>query len=205
MERRATPPLLPILRSQQQGELLALLLGDPDLEMSLSALGDRIGIPTPSVHREIERAELAGLVTSRKVGNTRLVRAATDSPYFLGLADVLTKAFGPPTLLADALAPVPGVERAVVFGSWAARFTGDPGDRPVGDIDVLVLGDPDRDEVFARIRPVEERLGRPVQLTFRSTRWLDEGEGAFHDTVVGRPMVEVPLSVDGSRNGDKGG
>ena len=73
------------------------------------------------------------------------------------------------------------------------------------DIDVLVLGDPDRDEVFARIRPVEERLGRPVQLTFRSTRWLDEGEGAFHDTVVGRPMVEVPLSVDGSRNGDKGG
>ena len=37
------------------------------------------------------------------------------------------------------------------------------------------------------------------------TRWLDEGEGAFHDTVVGRPMVEVPLSVDGSRNGDKGG
>lgn len=204
MERTATPSLLPILRSQQQGELLALLLGDPGVEASLSALGERIGMPTPSVHREIERAERAGLVTSRKVGNTRLVRAATDSPYFESLADVLTKAFGPPRLLADALAPVPRVERAVVFGSWAARFAGEPGDRPVGDIDVLVLGDPDRDEVFARIRPVEERLGRPVQLTFRSTRWLDEGEGAFHDTVVGRPMVEIPLSADDSRDGDEG-
>lgn len=205
MERTATPSLLPILRSQQQGELLALLLGDPDLEASLSALGEQIGMPTPSVHREIERAERAGLVTSRKVGNTRLVRAATDSPYFEGLSDVLTKAFGPPRLLADALAPVPGVERAVVFGSWAARSAGKAGDRPVGDIDVLVLGDPDRDEVFARVRPVEERLGRPVQLTFRSARWLDEGEGSFHDTIVGRPMVDVPLSVDDSRNGDEGG
>lgn len=205
MERTATPSLLPILRSQQQGELLALLLGDPELEASLSALGERIGMPTPSVHREIERAERAGLVTSRKVGNTRLVRAATHSPYFEGLADVLTKAFGAPRLLSDALAPVSGVERAVVFGSWAARFAGEPGDRPVGDIDVLVLGDPDRDEVFARIRPVEERLGRPVQLTFRSTRWLDEGEGAFHDTVVGRPMVGIPLSVDGGRDGGEGG
>lgn len=204
MERTATPSLLPIFRSQQQGELLALLLGDPELEASLSALGERIGMPTPSVHREIERAERAGLVRSRKVGNTRLVRAATDSPYFEGLADVLTKAFGPPRLLADALAPVPGVERAVVFGSWAARFAGEPGDRPVGDIDVLVLGDPDRDEVFARIRPVEERLGRPVQLTFRSTHWLDQGGGPFHDTVVGRPMVEIPLSVDGSSDGDEG-
>lgn len=174
--------------------MLALLLGDSDLEASLSALGERIGMPTPSVHREIERAERAGIVTSRKVGNTRLVRAAIDSPYFEGLADVLTKAFGPPRLLADALAPVSGVERVVVFGSWAARLAGETGDRPVGDIDVLVLGDPDRDEVFARIRPIEDRLGRPVQLTFRSARWIDEGEGAFHDTVIGRPMVEVPLS-----------
>lgn len=158
-------------------------------------------MPTPSVHREIERAERAGILTSRKVGNTRLVRAATDSPYFEGLADVLTKAFGPPQLLAKALAPVAGVERAVIFGSWAAHFAGEGGRRPIGDIDVLVLGDPDRDEVFARIRPVEERLGRPVQVTFRSARWLDEGEGTFHDTVVGRPIAEVPLSAEGGRNG----
>lgn len=205
MERTAAPSLLPILRSQQQGELLALLLGDPDLEASLSELGSQIDMPTPSVHREIERAERAGIVRSRKVGNTRLVRAATDSPYFEGLSDVLTKAFGPPRLLANALATITGVERAVIFGSWAARAAGEQGERPVGDIDVLVLGDPDRDEVFARIRPIEERLGRPVQLTFRSTPWLEEGEGAFHDTVVGRPIVEVPLSADGGRNGGDGG
>ena len=73
--------MLPILRSQQQGEILALLLGDPDLELSLTEIAERTGTPYPSVHREIERAEQAGLATTRKVGNTRLVQADTAGPY----------------------------------------------------------------------------------------------------------------------------
>ncbi len=162
-------------------------------------------MPTPSVHREIERAERAGIVTSRKVGNTRLVRANAEGPYFDDLAGLLTKAFGVPQLLSGALLDVDGIDRAVVFGSWAAQYRGEAGDRPVGDIDVLVLGDPDRDDLFNRLRPVEDRLGRPIQVTFRSPRWLDEGEGAFHDTVAGRPMVEIPLSADHRGDGVDGG
>lgn len=38
VDRKPAPSLLPVLRSQQQGEILALLLGDPDLELSLTAL-----------------------------------------------------------------------------------------------------------------------------------------------------------------------
>ena len=140
VERRPAPPLLPILRSQQQGEILALLLGDPDLELSLTEIAQRTGAPHPSVHREILRAERAGLVITRKIGNTRLVRANTESPYYAGLADVLTKAFGVPSVLAEALRPVRGVTGAWIYGSWAARHAGQTGQRPVGDIDVLVLG-----------------------------------------------------------------
>jgi hypothetical protein len=35
VERKPAPSLLPILRSQQQGEILALLLGDPALAKSV--------------------------------------------------------------------------------------------------------------------------------------------------------------------------
>lgn len=94
--RKPAPSLLPILRSQQQGEVLALLLGDPGLELSLTEIAAQTGVPHPSVYREVQRAEQAGLVTSRKVGNARLVRANTASPYYAGLADVLTRAFGVP-------------------------------------------------------------------------------------------------------------
>jgi len=149
VDRQPAPALLPILRSQQQGEILALLLGDPDLELSLTEIAARTGTPHPSVHREIERAERAGLVVSRKVGNTRLVRANTASPYYAGLAEVLTRAFGVPAVLAEALRPVHEIAAAYIYGSWAARHAGQAGQRPVGDIDVLVLGEPDRDQLYA--------------------------------------------------------
>lgn len=196
MERGSTPSLLPILRSQQQGELLARLLGDPELELSLTDLASLVEMPVSSVYREIERAESAGLVTSHKVGNTRLVKANTDSPYYAGLADVLVKAFGPPQVLADELGAVDGIDSAYIYGSWAARFSGDTGERPVGDIDVLVLGSPDRDHLYAAIAAAEQRLGRPVQVSVRAVGWLATGTGNFHATVTQRPLVPITLPGD---------
>jgi DNA-binding transcriptional ArsR family regulator len=194
VDKQPAPSLLPILRSQQQGEILALLLDDADLELSLTDISVRTGAPYPSVYREVQRAEQAGLVTSRKVGNTRLVRANAASPYYAGLAEVLTRAFGVPTVLADALRPVPQIVAAYIYGSWAARHAGQPGQRPVGDIDVLILGDPDRDQLYAALSTAEGRLGRPVQATIRDPAWLDSGTGAFHDTVTSRPILELAVT-----------
>lgn len=194
VEKQPTPPLLPILRSEQQARILTLLLGDPDLELNLTELSTRTGAPHPSVHREIERAEAAGIVRSRRVGNVRLVRANTDSPYHHGLADVLTKAFGVPHILARALRPIAGVDRALVFGSWAACFHGVTGAGPVGDIDLLILGEPDRDALHEELHAVGERLGRPVQVTVRATDWFETGSESFHDTVTARPLVELDLA-----------
>jgi predicted nucleotidyltransferase len=201
MEGRS-PSLLPILRSEQQARILALLLGDPDLELSLTDLARRTSAPQPSVHREIERAEAAGLVRSRRVGNTRLVRANTDSPYYNGLADVLTKAFGVPHVLAAALRELDGVVRAYLFGSWAARFRGVGGTRAVGDIDLLILGKPDRGKLFEILHALGERLGRPVQPTIREAGWLENGSGSFHDTVVSRPLIELDLDEGNQRHSD---
>ena len=193
MDRSPTPSLLPILRSQQQGEILALLLGDPDLELSLTDISQRTHAPHPSVYREVERAEQAGLVTTRKIGNTRLVRANPASPYYAGLAEVLTRAFGVPAVLADVLGPVAGISAAYIYGSWAARHAGQPGQRPVGDIDVLVLGTPDRDQLYEALSLAEQRLGRPVEATIRDSSWLESGTGSFHDTVTSRPMLGLDL------------
>ena len=191
MGKGSTPSLLPIFRSRQQAELLALVLGSTDTEFSLTDLAAQLSMPVSSVHREIERAESAGLVESRKIGNTRLVQANTESPYFKGLAEVLIRAFGPPQVLKEVLSPMDGIESAYIFGSWAASLAGDDNGRPVGDIDLLVLGSPDRDALYQALSTAEQRLGRPVQATVRPAAWLAVGTGNFHATVTQRPLVEI--------------
>jgi hypothetical protein len=78
----------------------------------------------------------------------------------------------------------------------AARHSGEPGLRPVGDIDVLVLGEPDRDRLYEAISAAERRLGRQVQATVRETGWLEAGSGSFHETVTGRLILKLALSID---------
>ncbi len=92
-----------------------------------------------------------------------------------------------------------GVDQAFVFGSWAARFSGEDGARPVQDIDLLVLGDPDRNELYERMGRASKLLGREVQVTIRDAGWITTGSGSFHDTVASRPLVPVTVLQSSDR------
>jgi len=89
------PPLLPLLRSRVQGDLLALLYLRPDREYSLTEAAARIGASVKAVHQEASRLVDAGLLVDRRLGNLRLLRAATDTPLSRPLTDLLAVTYGP--------------------------------------------------------------------------------------------------------------
>ena len=102
----------------------------------------------------------------------------------------MLRALGPIPLLHGAVTGVNGVERAFVFGSWAAAALGEHGGT-VADIDLLIIGSPDRDEVLDAVLIVERRLGRPVDVTFRTAKEWAAVDDPFLSTVRSRPMVEL--------------
>lgn len=195
MQRGSPPPLLPLLRSKLQAEVLALVLLGPEQEWSLTDLASRAGVSVSSVQREVDRAEQAGVVSSRRLGSTRLVKAA-DSPLTGPLAELLLRSFGPRQVLAEELAGVEGIEAAYLFGSWAARYAGEPGRAPA-DLDVLVIGVPDRDDLDDAAQRAEGRLAREVNVTIRSAAWWREGTDGFHADVIRRPLVPL-FSAEGA-------
>jgi len=65
------PALLPILRSDRQGEILALLLLSPTDEHSLSDIQRRVGGPFSVIHREVTRLLDGGVLLERTVGRSR--------------------------------------------------------------------------------------------------------------------------------------
>jgi predicted nucleotidyltransferase len=191
MQKSAPPPLLPLLRSRLQAEVLTLVLLNPDREWTLTELASRVGAAVSSVQREIVRAEGAGVMASRRVGRTRLVKAAR-SPLTGPLTELLLRSFGPRQVLADELACVPGIESAYLFGSWAARYAGQEG-HPPADLDVLVIGTPDRDALDDAAQRAGARLAREVNVTIRSADWWHSGDDGFHAEVTRRPLVPIPV------------
>jgi DNA-binding transcriptional ArsR family regulator len=192
-----TPPaaLLPIFRSEAQARILAWLLLDASRELPIAHLSGVAGVAQPNTLREVNRLVEAELLAERRAGNTRLVRANPDSPYFEPLVAILSRSYGPASVVPAVLGDLPGVERVVLIGSWAERFLGTPGPPP-RDVDVVVVGQPDRRRLRAANRVLEERLGQPVQLTAVSDQeWKDASTG-FAQTAKERPHVVV---VDNAR------
>ena len=189
MQKGSPPPLLPLLRSRLQAEVLTLVLLGSGREWSLTGLASRTGASLSSVQREITRAEQAGVVTSRRLGNSRLVMAA-DSPLTAPLTELLLRSFGPRQVLAEELKGVEGIDGAYLFGSWAARYAGEAG-RPPADLDVLVIGAPDRDELDDAAQRAAGRLAREVSVTIRSPAWWRDGTDGFHADVTRRPLVSI--------------
>lgn len=203
------PPLLPLLRSRVQGDLLALLFLNPEQEFSLSEAAGRIGAAVSSVHAEAERLSATGLVVERRLGPVRLIKADTSSVVAPPLTALLTVTFGPAPILGDVLSGIVGVERAYIYGSWAARYNGVAGAVP-NDIDVLVIGDADLDDLQEAAERAGERLHREVtvrQVTASQWRRANEGAmSAFLNTVAAGPLVtlDVGEATDavGARPGD---
>jgi len=188
--------LLPLLRSPLLGELLAWIFLHPDQACSVTDLAKRLNASQSTVSREADRLVATGLVTEVRRGNLRLLQANVESPLARPLTDLLALTYGPATVLGDLLAPVPGVDEAYIYGSWAARYAGEPGPPP-RDIDVLVVGEADDDDLFDAARAAEQRLGREVNIhRVPSRSWRAPEGDPFLMSIRSRPLFSVDLEED---------
>jgi hypothetical protein len=199
--RTSAPPLLAVFRSQVQGEVLArVLLADEPV--TIADLAREVGAPLPTVAREVNRLGQAGVLSVVRHGRARLVTANDVNPAVAPLRELVAVAFGPRFVVADEFGDLAGLVGLSIFGSWAARYRGERGPVP-GDVDVLVIGAVDRDEVFEAADRAARRLHREVNPTVMSVRrWRmpDEAADPFVRELRARPQVRLyPPEAQASR------
>jgi DNA-binding transcriptional ArsR family regulator len=188
--RSDAPRLLPVLRSQHQADLLTLLLLHPDQEFTIADLARRLSVPQSTVSVEVRRLADAGILAIRPAGRSRLVTANSSSRLAGPLTELLTLTYGPHVVVADEFADVEDVALVVIFGSWAARYQGQRG-QPPNDVDVLVVGTPDRVAMYTAAERAESRLGRPVNpTTCLPDQWANPTE-PFIREIKSKPYVSV--------------
>src|SRR3990172_6051915 len=85
------------------------------------------------------------------------------------LRTIVRRTVGAPDVLRQHLAGLRGIDYAFVYGSYA-RGT----DSPTSDVDLMVVGNPDVDELTDRASAAERELGRPVNFTILTEVELEE-------------------------------
>ncbi len=152
--------------------LLAVFAREPGRTYIQKELVEETGGSLYLVQRELKRLEEAGLVARETRGRQVEYTANVQNPAFAGLRDVMRATIGLGDRLRDALAGLPGVRMAFIFGSVAAGT-----EAPESDLDVLVVGDLGLRDVAARLVPALRDVGREPNIVVLSEADLKERAG----------------------------
>ena len=149
------------LLGQTRSAVLATLLLRPEAALHVRELARITGTSPGSLHRELRLLTELGLLTREAVGRQVHYRANRDSPVFEELAGLLRKTAGLADVLRSALAPL--AERIVIAFVYGSVASGT--ERPLSDVDVMVLGDADFAGLVRAVAPAQATLRREINIT----------------------------------------
>ena len=188
--RTPNPPLAQIFSSSTMPRVIAALALRGRL--NLTDLRAAVPVTRAMLEREVNRLCELGLLNSERVGAMRFVELSEEHPATQHVRALALLAFGPPPVIGEELVALSGIQRAFIFGSWAARTSGVAGALP-NDLDIIAVGRASRDDIYEAERRVTHRLGIESEIKLVSAAEWAEPREAFIRAVKGRPIVEVEL------------
>lgn len=140
-----------------RSEIFLRLFEDPSKEYHLRELARLSGLTVGAIQSEIANLREGELIVARKDGNRLAFRANTQHPLFPEIQGLVLKTSGMEEKLRVALAGIPGIRVALIFGSVAGGTA-----KAGSDIDLLAVGSAGLRALSPRLRPLAEQLGREI-------------------------------------------
>ena len=197
MATTSSSSLADALFTSTQQKVLGLLFGQPDRSFFVTQIMNIARSGRGAVQRELQRLELAGLVSVRMHGNQKHYQANRESPLFEELCGIVRKTVGLETPLRAAVDTLPGkIHLALIYGSVAKRA-----DTSASDVDLLIVADDvTLEDVYAALSSAEQLIDRKVNPTlYTSEEFLRRRArgNAFLKRVLDGPVIVLSGSLDG--------
>ncbi len=191
---KPTPAALsPLLKSDAQGLILAQLFMNPSDGYSISDLARFAKVSVPTAMREVDRLLDGRLVTEKTFGRARLIQVNSKHLLYEAIKQIVSYSYGPLAVLPSALYSIDGLERAFIYGPYAAHLRHELGP-DLHEVDLLLVGYMNRIEASKAAERVEGYLGRAVNVQFVGSSEWQKGETDFVKEVQSRPIVELALA-----------
>jgi len=178
-----------LLSSKVRQKLFRLYFSQTNRRYYLRELERLLDEPVGNIRRELLRWSKAGLFLREKVGNLTYYSLNKSFPLYEELKAIVSKTIGIEYILKEGLKGIESIVLAIIYGSVASgEDTGD------SDIDVLLIGNPDMDELVNNVQEMEKELGREINYvlyTPEEFKRKKEARNIFIIDVLRNPKVFI--------------
>ena len=179
--------ILGLTKSKTREKIIRLFFSDTEKEYYLRELERILNIPVGNIRRELLNLEKSGLFKRSKKGNLVYYSVNKSSPIFEEFKKIIFKTIGVEGLIKKALTKIKGVEIAFIFGSYAKGL-----ENSFSDVDLMIIGEPDENELLAKISEIEKKISREVNYHIFSSRgWKKKikEENSFIKNITTQPKI----------------
>ena len=176
-------------RSGVRDRILLEFFLRPGTRLHGREMARRVGASAPAVSAELHRLADAGVLASETVGRSIVYFVDERSPLVPELRSLIQKTIGVQALIAQALDGLPRVEGAYLFGSHASGR-----ETATSDIDLLIIGRPDRVALSERLASVERTIKRDLNVITTTLPQLHrkrESGDPFWGRILSEPLRTV--------------
>ncbi len=145
------------LITKNKAELLKLFFTNPDRSFYMQEVGKIIGKKPGTFQRTLNNMAKEGILTSEYRGNARYFKANKNYPLFKELKSIVFKTIGVSGSLKEVLEKMGNIKFAFIYGSYAKSK-----ETYLSDIDLLIIGNPNEDELIKELDRLEKKLQREI-------------------------------------------
>lgn len=178
-----------ILSSKVREKVFQNLFNGQGCELHLRELERRSGSSVGAIQTEMKKLSRLELVTGRRDGNRLYYRANREHPLYADICSMVDKTVGLVGLLNAAVADLPDIDSAFLFGSMG-KGTEDSR----SDIDLMLVGAVGLRSLSAKLSEVSKAIGReinPYVITAEEFHTRVQQQEHFVMTVMKSPKVFI--------------
>lgn len=178
-----------LITSKVRRKLLTEFLMNPSRAFYCRQLSRLTRQSVPTVHKELRALESAGLLRAKRRANRRYYQVNNKVPGYRDLQRLILNTEAVGDRFRARLKRLGNIQQAFIYGSFAA---GKPTSR--SDLDLMIVGDPDPDELALLAQDLELSLGRDLNYMVVEPKELEARRGAraaFLADVQNGPIVNL--------------
>jgi len=157
-------------------------------EFYLSEIAGRARTSAGTAQRELNKLLALDFITFRKRGNLNIYRLNERYALLTEIESIVRKTLGIEVELMRELGKLKGIQFAFLFGSYAKG-----GFKSDSDIDLFIIGTPEKDDVFKAVRKVEDLAGREINYHLANEAEFAEKsrKNPFYREILNKPLMLI--------------